>query len=102
MLERVQPIRAAWMSCDENQLTICGTRRTELEVIVDLRRLAVFVRAEQADVEVVTGILEVVGIAAKKRDRYFRREHEPHVRVLFVAVEVIFSSLIERDDIAAQ
>jgi hypothetical protein len=70
--------------------------------MLDLGRLAVFVRAKDADIQVVTGEFEIVGIAAIKGDLFLRRKDEAHVIVPFVAVEMKLSSLIESDHIRAQ
>src|SRR6266700_3186829 len=57
---------------DEDQLARLGARLAEREKVLHLRRLAVFVGAQQRDVEVVAREVEVVRIAAEKRDRLFR------------------------------
>ena len=49
-----------------------------------MRGLIVFINAEEADVQIVTGILEIIGVAAEKRSVEFRREDEAHFGVLFV------------------
>ena len=73
-----------------------------LQVVLDLGRLAVLVDAEEADVEVVARILEVVRIAAEEGDLLLRGEDQAHVGVLLEAIEVILAALVERDDVAAQ
>ncbi len=64
--------------------------------------LAILVGAEEANVEVVAGILEVVGIAAEEGDGELGAKTEPDIRVFLVRVEMILPALIERDDVAAQ
>ena len=56
--------------------------------MLDLRRLAVFVSAENADIEIEAGIFEIVRIAAVKGDLLLRREDEPHVVVAFVTIKM--------------
>ena len=51
--------------------------------------LAVLVGAEEADVEVVAGELEVVGVAAEEGDGELGGEDEADVGVFLVGVEVI-------------
>ena len=63
--------------------------------MLDLRRLVVFVGPEEADVEVVAGIFEVVGVAAEERDVEFGSEDQPDVGVFFVAVQVVLAPLVQ-------
>jgi len=67
-----------------------------------LRRPAVLVGPEEADVEVVAGKLEIVRVAAEKGDLPLRGEDEPHVGVFLRAVEVVEASLVQGDDVAPQ
>ena len=99
---RVEPVGAAGMAGDEDELAVLRARRAPLEVMLGVGGLAVLVGAEEADVEVVAGILEVVGIAAEEGDVELGREDEPDVGVLLVRVEVVLPALIERDHVAAQ
>ena len=57
------------------------------------RRLAVLVGADERDVQVVAGELEVVGVAAEEGDVELGGEDEPDVGVLLVEVEVVLASL---------
>jgi len=66
------------------------------------RRLAILVGAKKADVEVVPGKLEVVGVAAEEGDLLLGRKHQPHVGVFAGPVEMVGAPLVERDDVAAQ
>ena len=70
--------------------------------MVEVDGLVVLVDAEEADVEIVARVGEVVGIAAEEGDVKFGREHQPHVGVLLVLVEVIDFARVERDHVAAQ
>ncbi len=65
---RVEPVGPAGMAGDEDQLAVARALGTPLQVVLDLGRLAVLVDAEEADVEVVAGILEVVRVAAEEGD----------------------------------
>ena len=73
-----------------------------LEIMLDLGRLAVLIDAEEADVEVVAGILEVVGIAAEEGGGLLGGEDQPHVGVFLVAVEMVQAAVVERDHVAPQ
>src|SRR5437764_13767792 len=64
-------------------------------------RLAIFIYAKECDIQVVTGKLKVIRIAAKKGHLKFRRKNQPHVGVLFETIKVIESAGVERDYIAA-
>ena len=79
-----------------------GARLAPLQIVLELGRLAVLVDAEEADVEIVARILEVVRVAAEEGDVLLRREDQPHVGVLLVAVEMVLPALVERDHVAAQ
>ena len=90
------------MAGDEDQLSVLGARLAPFQIMLDLGRFAVFVDAEEADVQIVARILEIVRIAAEKGDLLLRREDQPHVGVVFVRVEVIQPALVERDHVAPQ
>ena len=70
--------------------------------MLDLDRLVVFVNAEEADVEIVTRIGEIVGVAAVEGDLLLGGEDKPDIGVAFEAVKVVLAALVERDDVAAQ
>ena len=72
------------------------------QMVLHPGRPSMLVGAEEADVEVEPGKLEVVGVAAKEGDLLLRREDQPHVGVLLRAVEVVGASLIERDHVTPQ
>ena len=90
------------MTADERQLAVAGSLRIPFQEMLDLRRLAVLVSAEDADIEIVARILEIIRIASVKRDLFLRREDEAHVVVAFVAIEMVNAALVERDHIGAQ
>ncbi len=97
--DRVVAVRRRRVARDEHRFLIGGAFRVPLQVLVGLDRLAVLVDAEDGEVEIVTRIREVVGIAAEERHLLFGREHEPHVRVFLVAVQPVLRALIERHDV---
>ena len=100
--DREQAARATGMPGHEHQLAVLRTGGGELQVVLNLRRLAVLVGAEETDIEVVARELEVVRVAAVERDLRFRREGEAHVRVFLETIEMIRTALPERDDVRAQ
>ena len=63
--------------------------------------LAIFVSAENADIEIVTRILEVIGIATVERRLLFWREDDPHIVVAFVAIQIVNAAPIKRNHIGA-
>ena len=83
----VEAIGPARVAGDEDEVAFLGTRGIPAEVVLDLRRLAVFVGAEEADVEVVARIFEVVRVAAEEGDVELGGEDEPDVGVCFICVE---------------
>src|SRR5205814_697916 len=73
-----------------------------LQVVLNLRRLAVFVDPEEAHIEVEARKLEVVRIAAEERDLLLGREDQADVGVALETIKMIRAALVERDDIAPQ
>jgi hypothetical protein len=67
-----------------------------------MRRFAILIDPEESDVQIVAGISEVIGIAAEEGDVEFRCEHQPHIGVFLILVEVINLAGIENHDVAAQ
>ena len=102
MPHRIQAVGLAGIPGHEHQVVLLQPRRIPLQVVRRLDRLAVLVDAEEADVEIVAGILEVVRIAAEEGDVLLGREDQPHVGVFLVAVEVVQPALVERDHVAPQ
>ena len=70
--------------------------------MIGLDRLTIFVNAEDANIEVVPGILEIIGIATVKRDLLLGREDQSHVIVPFVAIKMVHAALIQSDNVGAQ
>src|SRR5437773_3305967 len=98
----IEPLSGSWMTRDEHQIPVCGALWVPFQVIRALDRLAVFVDPEQREVEVVARIREVVRIASEESSLVLGSENQPHVRVLLVAVEPVFTALIERDHVGPQ
>ena len=62
----------------------------------------VLVGAKQANIQIVTGVLIIIRIAAEKRRLLLRGKNQPHIGVFFVTIKMILCALVERDDVAAQ
>src|SRR5439155_5423215 len=90
------------MTADESEFAVGGPVRTEFQIIVDLCRLAVFVGAKDANIEIETRVFKVVRVAAEKSDLLFGRKNEAHVIVTFVPVKMVSATLIKRDDVRTQ
>src|SRR5437879_13868773 len=86
------------MTADESEFAIGRPVRTEFQIIVDLCRLAVFVGAKDADIEIESRIFEVVRIPAIKRDLLFGRKDEAHVIVTLVPVKMVSATLVKPYD----
>ena len=83
------PVGAARVAGDEHQLAVLRPGLAPFEVVLELGRLVVLVDAEEADVEVVARVLEVVRVAAEEGDLLLGGEDEADVGVLLEPVEVI-------------
>ena len=62
--------------------------------------MTVFVCAQQADVEVEARKVEVVRISAELGDLELRRENQAHIVVAFVAIQIVDTTVVQRDNIA--
>ena len=102
MGDRVQPIGVSRIAGDEHQFAIVNALRIPMEIIGDFRRFAVFVNAEQAEVEIEPRILEIIRIAAEKGDLLLGRKDEPDIGIAFVAIELVDAAAIKRDHVAAE
>ena len=78
----------AGITGDENEVAILDAGGGPLEVVVEVHGLIVLIDAEEADVQIVAGILEIVGVAAEKGGVEFGREDQAHVGVLLIFVEM--------------
>ena len=87
----------------EGEIAGLYVRRRVAEIIRGgIERLAVLIDAQIAHIEVVARKLEIVGIAAEKRDRLLRREDEPHILIAAVFVKIVDAAIVELDRVAAQ
>src|SRR5215472_16399298 len=70
--------------------------------MVEMDGFVVLIDAEEGDVEIVSWVGEVVGVAAEESDTEFRRKNKANVGVLFVLVEVVDFAGVERHCVATQ
>ena len=77
-------VRPGWPATKTSSSSLRAVR-APLQVVLDLGRLAVLVDAEEADVEVVARVLEVVRVAAEEGDLLLGGEDEADVGVLLEA-----------------
>src|SRR5712664_737807 len=90
------------MSGDKNQFSILYATLGPFEIVVEVYWFVVFVDAEESNVEVITRIGKIVGVAAEECGVKFRSEHQTHVRVLLVFVEMKHIAGVERYHVAPQ
>ena len=86
LCRRLESEGASGMSGDEHELARARPREINFQMVRRPCRLAVLIRAQNGEVERPARKLEVIGIAAERRDIGFRREHEPHVVVALVLI----------------
>ena len=96
------PFGPSRMTADQSKFAIARAFRVPFQEMLGLGWLAIFVSAENADIEIVSRILEVIGIAAVERRLLFGREDDPHIVVAFVAIQIVNAAAIKRDHIGAQ
>src|ERR1041385_8663326 len=70
--------------------------------MIDLGGLAIFVSAEEADIEVVARIFKIIRITAVKGNLLFGGEDQADVGVFFIAIEVVLSALVKGHHVTAQ
>ncbi len=92
----------ARMPGDKYELAIAHASGAPAQVMLHLGRFALFINPEQADIQIVARVLEIIGVASEEADIRFRRENQPHIRIAFVTIERILAALEERHHIAAQ
>src|ERR1044072_572492 len=90
------------MAGHKNQASLFGAGSGPLEVVFRMHRLIVFVNSDEGHVDVEAWKVEVVWIATKERSLEFRHEHETHVRVFLVAIQIVLTALIKRDYVGTQ
>src|SRR5947209_914834 len=90
------------MTGDEDEIVLIRPPFAPFEVMLQLRRFSVLVGAEETDVQIITRIFEIVGVAAKKGNLLLRRENDPDICITLETVKMIASALVKGHDVAAQ
>ena len=93
------PVGFAGAAAYENKFAVVRPIGIEFEKVLDLCRLAIFVHPKKADIQIVPGILEIIGIPAEEGHLLLGREDQPHVVITFVPVKMERAALVECDDI---
>src|SRR5689334_2334156 len=86
----------------ENEIACLNARGGPLEVALRMYWLTIFVNTNEGHVDIEAWEIEVVRVATEKRGLEFRHEHETHIGVLLVTIEIVLSALVKRDDVRAQ
>lgn len=81
---------------DDDQFPFGRPSRVPSQVVLRAKGLPILVHAKEGEIETITRIGEVVGIAPEEGDLLLRREDQAHVGVPLVAIEPIFGPMIER------
>src|SRR3954467_538470 len=102
MRNRIQSTGPPRMARDKNQFIVPRARSAPAQIMFDLRRLAVLIDPEEANIEVVPRILKIVRVAPEKCDCLLRRKHQPNIGVLLELIKMIFTALKQRYHVAPQ
>src|SRR4029450_5586739 len=93
------PVGFARAAAYENKFAVVRPIGIEFEKVLNLCRVAIFVHPKKANIEIVPGILEVVGVTAEEGHLLLRREHQPYIVITFVSVKMVSAALVKCDDI---
>src|SRR5262249_41073093 len=99
--DRKFALGSARVTANKNKVVRLGPGRVELEVVLDLRRGTVFVDPKDADIEIVSRVLEIIRVTPVKGGLLFRRKHEADIGVNLVAIQVVGTTLVKRDHVTA-
>src|SRR6266567_9442915 len=102
LIERKLAVRLSGMTANERELAILRPIRIPFQEVLDLRRLAVFVGAEDTDIEIEARVIEIVRVAAVKSDLLFGSKDKPYVVVTLETIKVIGAALVKRDHVGTQ
>src|SRR6267378_4195343 len=99
---RLQACRRARMAGNEYQLAGGGSVEFDWQIIGRDGGSAVLIGPQYREIERPAGKLEIVRIAAERRDVALRGEHQSYVVVAFVLVEEVLASLVQSHDLAPE
>jgi len=100
--DRVEAIGASGMAADQHQVILLHSLLGPTQIVAGPHRLAIFVDAEEGDIQAVPGILKVVTVAAIKSNANFGGKDQPDIGITLVAVDMVGTTAEEGGDIAAQ
>jgi hypothetical protein len=86
----------------ENEIAFFDRLGRPAEKMRGLEGSIVLINPEEGDVEVVAGVGEIVGVAAKKGCRVFGGENQPDISIDFILVERLKAAGIKADHLATQ
>src|SRR5688572_1774267 len=101
-IHRQQAAGRTGVTRDEHQFILGRSCFAPLEVMIDFSGSAVLIRSEETNIQDVPWKFEIVGIASKKSGLLLRRKYQPNVGILFRAIKVVLTALIQGHDITAQ
>src|SRR5688572_7269598 len=102
MSDGVQPRGRTRMAGHEDEASLFRARGGPLEVVLGTDRLIVFINTDQRHVDIETREIEVVRIAAEESGLKLRHEHQTHVGVFLVAIEIVLTALVKRHNVGTQ
>src|SRR4029077_15997114 len=89
ILNRIQASRGSGISGDEYKLAIHSSWSAPLQVVCALDRQVLLIHPEEADVEIVARIFEIIRVASKECCILLGREDQPHIGVFLVAIQMV-------------
>ena len=92
--------RTAGVSGYEQQFPVFGTVRAPVQVVGTASWFAAFICPYEADIEVEAREIEIIRIAAELSDPKLRREHQAHVGVALVAVQIVDPAVVQGYQVA--
>src|SRR5437016_12668680 len=90
------------MPRNENQIIFRRAFLAPLEIMLELRRLPVLVGAEEANIQIIAWILEIIRVTAEEGNLLLGRENKANIGVALELVKVIKTALIKSHDITPQ
>ena len=101
-IDRVDPLRATWVSTDENQLSVTDGFVTPTQEVLELGWFTVFIDTHDGRIHAEPGILEVIRITAKESGGSLWCPDQTHVGVFLVSIQMRLSTTVERHNITSQ
>src|SRR5262249_32809626 len=83
---RQTPLGGTWMAGHEDEITFIHTARVPLQVVFASNRLSVFISAKHREIDVITGVGEVIRIASEESRLLFGRENQADIGIFLVTI----------------